>query len=244
MSGYFDSLNRRLRTVPAVAVRESARTVVALRPLRPRPAPRAYEQLRERLMALADGHPLQTLVFAGCAGSEGCSEVVREFAESLASSGLNVLLVDADPRGGLATTDSGVPDLTELVAEMRTPQPVAWGKGKLTFVSSPNSTSDKERFLRGPEFAAWLAAQRDAYDYTLLDAPPLLRFADGTMLARLADGVAIVAGAERTQGRALSRAREQLERSGARVLGVVLNRVRDPIPARLRPYFTFLTRDT
>jgi Mrp family chromosome partitioning ATPase len=244
MSGYFDSLNRRLREAPA-AVREAPVVApVALRPLRARPAPAAYGALRERLLALADGNPLQTLLFAGCQGDEGCSEVVRGFGESLAALGLSVMVVDADTRGEDRPASEGVPDLAALVAGADPPPAIEVGKGRLTTVPGPRLRGEKERFLRGDDLAAWLVAQRTVHDYVLLDAPPVLKFADGMMVGRLADGVALVAQSGRTPGAAIARAREGLERAGVRVLGVILNRVKDPIPPGLRPYLAFLDRNT
>jgi Mrp family chromosome partitioning ATPase len=50
------------------------------------------------------------------------------------------------------------------------------------------------------------------------------------------DGVVLVARAGITRGDALVRARQQLERAGTTVLGVVLNQVRNPVPLFLRRY--------
>jgi Mrp family chromosome partitioning ATPase len=55
-------------------------------------------------------------------------------------------------------------------------------------------------------------------------------------MARLCDGVVIVVRSETTERDDLARARDQLARSGANVIGVVMNRVRNPIPMFLRPY--------
>ena len=105
MSAYFESLNRRVSTPPAAsapaaapepAVVRPAPTRVAVRRLAPGAVPSAYATLRERLMVAAQGKTLKSIVFAGCDGAEGCTQVTREFAESLASAGLNVLLVDAE----------------------------------------------------------------------------------------------------------------------------------------------------
>ena len=107
MSAYFESLNRRVSTPPVASAPAAgaracgvrpAPTRVAVRRLSPGAVPRAYATLRERLMVAAQGKTLKSLVFAGCDGGEGCTQVAREFAESLASAGLNVLLVDADIR--------------------------------------------------------------------------------------------------------------------------------------------------
>jgi len=94
----------------------------------------------------------------------------------------------------------------------------------------------KESFLQSPAAAFWLDKQRSTYDYTLLDAPPILRQADGTLASVFCDGVVLVARAGITRGDALARARQQLERAGTTVLGAVLNQVRNPVPLFLRRY--------
>jgi capsular exopolysaccharide synthesis family protein len=210
-----------------------------LRRLTPGEVPRGYTALAERLMVRANGTPLRTLVFAGCAGTEGSTSVVLEFAESLAGSGMSVLLVDADLRtsGLTAGISADGADLIEVVGNRQTPQASQWGRGTLTIVPSPKvSHADKDRFFRSKEFATWLDEQRSIHDYVLLDAPPLLHFADGNLMARLCDGVVIVVRSETTERDDLARARDQLARSGANVIGVVMNRVRNPIPMFLRPY--------
>ena len=101
---------------------------------------------------------------------------------------------------------------------------------------SPAALADKETFLRSPELAFWLDTQRTAFDYTFLDAPPILRHADGTLSSLFCDGVVLVARAGVTRGDALARARQQIERAGGKVLGAVLNQVRNPVPVFLRRY--------
>ena len=241
MSDYFHALNRRPNIAVFVrAPQQTLRTPYPVRRLAPGEMPAEYARLRDKLMVAAHDRPLRTLVFAGCEGGEGCTRVTREFAEALASSGLNMLLVDADLRtsdltAGVATSG---PDLTEIVAERGTLTGVEWGNGRLAVISSPACHQDKERFFRAPEFATWLEDQRQGHDYVLLDAPPLLRHAEGILVSRLCDGVVIVVQAEATRRESLVRAREQLERAEANIVGVVVNRARDHVPAFLRPYIS------
>jgi Mrp family chromosome partitioning ATPase len=247
MSAYFESLNRRQRLEPVAqqlaqepAAEPAARpTPTRLRRLTPGDLPSGYAALAERIMVSANGKPLRTLMFAGCAGGEGSTSVALEFAESLAGAGMNVLLVDADLRtsGLTAGVTPGGADLVEMVSKRQTPPSTQWGRGKLTIVPSPKTPQfDKDRFFRSKEFAAWLEAQQRLHDYLLLDAPPLLHFAEGTLMARLSDGVVIVVRAEVTRRDALLRAREQLTKAGAHVIGVVMNRVKDPVPPFLKQY--------
>jgi Mrp family chromosome partitioning ATPase len=185
------------------------------------------------MLARANGRPIKTLVFVGCRGGVGCSRVAREFAESLVASGLAVLLVEADAHAAGLTIATAEPDRAQKTGGNDTSP-----KGRLAIVRSPGVEKTKERVFRAPEFAEWLESQAAAYDYVVLDAPPLREFADGILLGRLSDGVVIVVQAEVTEKNELARAREQLEGAGVPLLGVVLNRTRDAIPALLKPYLS------
>jgi Mrp family chromosome partitioning ATPase len=253
MSGYFDALNRRAQrsaiglgespgapTPPDTTGPDRGEASDGFDASREALAPAPYAALREKLLVTANGKPLKTLVFAGCTGGEGCTRVLREFAATLARSGSNVLVIDADLRtsGAAASMAPRGADLMELMRAGRRAPASRCGRGQLTVVSNPASAPGKEHVFGTPEFATWLDGQRSAYDYVLLDAPPLLRFADGTLIGRLSDGAVIVVQAEATQREALVRAREQLQRAGVNVVGVVLNRARNPVPAALRPYLS------
>lgn len=226
MSNYFDVLNRHAR-LNAGGGPDGA----------PTERPPGYDMLVERLLVEANGNPLRVLAFAGCEGGEGCTQVVRGYAEMLAATGFNVLLVDADVRTS-ALTERMRPrgDLWAAVTGGSNPAAISYGKGKLTIIGSPRSAPDKAQCFQSAAFGTWLEKQRDRYDYVLLDVPPLLRFAEGTHVGRQADGVVIIVRADGTNRDLLVRARDQMTRAGAHVVGVVLNRVRDPVPAGLRRY--------
>ena len=238
MSAYFQSLNRHLRLADAPRVlQRAARPEVPLRRLRPAEIPPEYALLRDKLVLAGKGRRLGVLAFSACEGAEGCTWVVREFAEALASIGLGVLLVDADLRTqGLTRRlrPEGL-DLTASVAEGRTPTANRWGPGSLAVVPGPEAPPNIERFFGSAEFAAWVDVQRASFDYILFDVPPASR-ADSVLLGKLCDGMVLVAEAAHTRRAALMRAHTQLERSGVNVVGLILNRTRDPVPDVVRRY--------
>jgi Mrp family chromosome partitioning ATPase len=73
-----------------------------------------------------------------------------------------------------------------------------------------------------------VTAWRKEYDHIIVDTPPMLPFADALVLSARADGVILVTRSGVSRRKALIRAREVLTRSGANVLGFVLNAVRHP----------------
>lgn len=233
MSSYFETLNRHVRDVP-IPRTPAPFPPVAARPVKSRPHALGDAMLRESLLARSNGHRFKVLVFAGCEGGEGCTQLVRGFAETLAASGLNVLVVNADTQTATEITGTGVPTPTSA------DQALVVGGGRVTLTRSPTSVRDKEHLFSGTKLAAWIETQRRTYDYVLVDAPPLLRFADGVALGRLGDGVVLVAQAGKTRGDSIARAREKLEHADLHPLGVVLNRTSDPVPPSLRRHFKFL----
>ena len=66
---------------------------------------------------------------------------------------------------------------------------------------------------------------RDTYDYIIIDCPPLGVVIDAAIIGRLSDGAIMVVEAGKTKYRLAQNVKDQLENSGASVLGVVLNKV-------------------
>jgi len=66
------------------------------------------------------------------------------------------------------------------------------------------------------------------YDHIIVDTPPLLPFADALALSARANGVILVTRSGVSRTKALLRARDILSRSGANILGFVLNAVKRP----------------
>jgi len=75
-------------------------------------------------------------------------------------------------------------------------------------------------------------------DMVLFDSPPLLGVVDAALLAHACDATLLVILAGSTRRDALTRAKEQLTQSGARLLGVVLNRVSTPRRSYYDDYYS------
>jgi Mrp family chromosome partitioning ATPase len=62
-------------------------------------------------------------------------------------------------------------------------------------------------------------------DIIIFDTPPCLPLADAAILSRYVDGVLMVVDAGRTRRESAIHAKETMERAGAHILGVSMNRV-------------------
>ena len=74
---------------------------------------------------------------------------------------------------------------------------------------------------------------RPQFDFIVVDGPPVNHYADASVLATKVDGVILVVEADSTPVVEAEAAKRQLDKVGARILGVVLNRQRSYIPAFL-----------
>ena len=77
----------------------------------------------------------------------------------------------------------------------------------------------------GRGLAELLEEASSEYDLVVLDAPPLLGFAEPLQMATAVDGVVVVARAGRTSRKAVASVLATLNRLRAKVVGVVLNEV-------------------
>ncbi len=77
-----------------------------------------------------------------------------------------------------------------------------------------------------------LARLKEEAEIVIIDSPPMLARSDAFRLASIADGVIVVADANRTRTSALRRTLQYVEQArahaGSRFLGVVLNRFQPP----------------
>jgi len=71
--------------------------------------------------------------------------------------------------------------------------------------------------------AAFMAQLRNAYDFIIIDSPPVLPVTDAVILGHFADAVVLVMNGQKAPRELVRRARDQLAQAGANVIGVVVN---------------------
>ena len=74
-------------------------------------------------------------------------------------------------------------------------------------------------------FSDLLKELRNTYDYIILDTPPLGSVTDAAIVAKECDGAVLVIESERVSYKLAQKVQEQLEKTGCKILGAVLNKV-------------------
>ena len=86
---------------------------------------------------------------------------------------------------------------------------------------APNPTE----MLGDDQFGQLLKAARQVFEYVIVDTPPLGTVVDAAVIAQYCDGALMVVESDSTSYRACQKVKSQLERSGCKLLGAVLNKV-------------------
>ena len=194
------------------------------------PVSEAFRLLRTNLEFAGVDHPIRRLLVTSTGPNEGKTTVVVNLAAVFAQGGKKVVIMDADLRRPKVHRFLGLGNQLGLSDLFR---------GNVTLPMVSQSISDLENvsvITTGslpPNPAELLASAKMDHildevgrgsDILIVDSPPSL-VADVQILAAKVDGVIMVIHPGHTKSDSALATMEQLKHAGARVVGVVLNRI-------------------
>jgi capsular exopolysaccharide synthesis family protein len=192
-------------------------------------AAEAYRSLAANLQFAYSDRQLQMIGVTSAAQGEGKSTTIANLAVALTQAGRRVILIDADLRRpgqhtlfGLAR-DEG---LSDLLAGDGSHLPLKDTPTGVRVLTSGSVSNNPLEVLGSRRLDQVLALARAQADFVLIDTPPAGALADAAVLAPRLEGMLLVVSAGKTKRDLARRAREQLERVNANLLGVVLTDVR------------------
>jgi Mrp family chromosome partitioning ATPase len=196
-------------------------------------------KLVQRLFLSAGQSIPKTVMFAAIDSDNGCSSLCAVIGGFLAESvSGSVCLVDGNFRAPALATALGVQNHYGFADALRQEGAIKSfakqiGPNNLWLLSSGSLPQDSLDLLNGGRLKERLSELRAEFDYLLIEAPPLSRYADGVILSRLVDGVVLILEASGTRREAALRVTESLRTSNIPILGAVLNNRTFPIPDAL-----------
>lgn len=182
------------------------------------------------------GDDIKTILFTSSVPDEGKSTVSFDLARSLTESGKSVLLIDTDMRKsvlvgrlraktldkgeirGLSHYLSGQMGLSEVLYATQIP--------KLFMVFAGPSVPNPTEILEKKYFAELIDFARKQFDYVLIDCAPVGAAIDAAIVAKHCDGAVLVIAQGVANSRMIGSVKKQLEASGVRILGAILNKVK------------------
>lgn len=190
------------------------------------------------LYSVGSGKPYVVAV-TSANGGEGKTTVVANLAMAMATSGKRVLAISADlrkptlygyfpdaTRAGLLDVLSGSRNLKEATGWVNLNGSSAGG-GRLGVLATDARFRDPARLFESTDIGHVLDEARHHYDVILIDAPPLLRTPEASIIASLADASLIVGRVGTLTRDDAHAALERLTTAHAKTLGVIVSNARE-----------------
>ena len=206
------------------------------------PQQEAFRHLRTNIYAAAQGGPPHTFLVTSAEPGEGKSTIVTNLALAMAQSGRRVIAVDGDLRRptlhtnfqlsmriGLTSVLDGKLRLQEAVQDTEV-------SGLSVLASGPLPPNPAE-LLGSTRMRALLEELPQHFDMVLVDAPALLPVTDAAVIAPMVDGVLLVVDCAQSGREAVRSACRELTGVGARLVGLVVNRVHQSPGQRYYDYY-------
>src|SRR5690554_3003864 len=189
-----------------------------------------YRQIRTNLQFVDAASRPRSIVVTSSRGGEGKSVTALNLAMALADTGVSVCLVDADLRRPSVARYLGLEGAAGLTTVLirragldDVLQPV--GSAGLEVLTAGRTPPNPSELLGSRAMADIVEELERRYEVVLFDCAPLLPVTDAAILSKTTDGILLVAGSGIVSKDELTESTGKLATVGARVLGVVLNRV-------------------
>ena len=181
---------------------------------------------------MADGKQIKTLAVTSSTSAEGKSTISHNLGIVLAEFDLRVLIVDADlrkPKLHKLAQIANKSGLSEIISQSQ-----SWSDcihsgavDNLDLIPAGATSPNPIALLNSQRMKQLVAEWSEAYDYVIIDTPPIGVIADAKSLAQEVDSMLFVTAIERASRKAISNSVEILQNSQCHIAGVVANMV-DP----------------
>ena len=190
----------------------------------------ALGKIKMNLGFLSVDRSYTCIMFSSSVAGEGKSTIVANLALSLSASEKKVLIIDADLRRptqhklfkvvnqvGLSDIMAKRLDWHEYTCETDT--------SNIKLITAGRTPPNPAEMLASKRMGEFLNECREAFDYVLVDCPPILLVADTISLSKHADGIVIVVRYNYTTRQALASVKEELKLANVRIIGTIFNAV-------------------
>lgn len=218
--------NRQVVLAQGEMVKPGAQLILAHDPDNPRSE--KIRALRTELLLLSEASShANTIALLSANSGEGRSQLAAELAIAFSQLGRRTLLVDADlrqPKQHILFGSTNEVGLAEAISRNQKPwfHPVN-GLPTLSLLTAGTAPPNPLELISDGRFSRYLQDWRKAFEFVILDTPPIKAFADGLAIATLAGRVIVVSRGQHTS---YTETREMLRRLAAtqsQILGAVIN---------------------
>ncbi len=190
----------------------------------------AYKRVRTNITF--SGEDIRVVAVTSSVPNEGKSEVSFHLAASFAEDGKKVLYIDADIRKSVTLARYGVDKETKglshyLTGQTKELEAVIYESDipNLSVIFTGAKAPNPAELLGRPKFTKMIQTLREQFDMIVIDCPPLGSVIDAVLVAKNCDGTILVVESDAISFKVVQNVKRQLDQSGCKILGVVLNKV-------------------
>jgi capsular exopolysaccharide synthesis family protein len=193
----------------------------------------AYRQLRTSILLSTAGHAPKSLLITSSLPAEGKTTTAVNTAISLAQTGANVLIIDADmrrPRLHSIFNISNAKGLSTLLsselADVSILSVIGYdNESRLNLLTSGPVPPNPAELVGSEQMSNLLKIMQKHFTHVVIDSPPIASFTDGVLIASMVDGVILVVHSGKSSRQVIRRSKQLLQDIGVKIFGVVLNNV-------------------
>jgi capsular exopolysaccharide synthesis family protein len=199
--------------------------------IRPKdPISEIYRIIRTRMLfASVDEKPVKCVLVTSPGPQEGKTVTLCNLGIAISQNAQRVLVVDADMRKprlheafgsqnavGLSSFLSGQAQFDSVIQRTLI--------DRVSLVSGGVVPPNPSELLASHKMQEFIDKARTAFDFVLLDTPPVGMLTDAMVVSGLTDGVIVVVESGKTSKRMLARIRQLMEHVKARMIGMIFNK--------------------
>jgi polysaccharide biosynthesis transport protein len=189
----------------------------------------SFRLLKSNLDFFGVASPSKTILVTSPSQGNGKTTIAVNLALAMSMGDENVVLVDADLRRPAVHTVLDLPvkpGLSDVICGDRTPESVVkpWKEDSLDVITSGTRLPNVTEIAGSRRISAILNELKETFEVVIVDAPPLV-ISDAYNLASKVDGVILILVPGQTREEQARAMKEQLDRAGATVIGVVFNKI-------------------
>ena len=196
--------------------------------------PYAVEEAMNRLRINIKfcGKDTRKILLTSCQPNEGKSTVSAYLWKMLAEAGFSTVLVDVDLRKSVMKNrfqmeyDENTKGLNHYLSGMAEYSEVIYQTNVENgyLVPCTQLLENPSALLEDKRFREMLDKLAEEYRFVIIDSPPLGSVSDGALVASMCDGAVLIVRAGQTPKAMIRQSLHEIEQSGCKLLGTVLNR--------------------
>lgn len=192
-----------------------------------------FKGIRTNIIFSNPNEEVQTVVFSSEKIGAGKSTISANVAITYAQAGYKTLLIDGDMRkptqhnlfnksnniglSNLIIKNDGIDDYIDNIQNVK----------NLDILTSGPVPPNPSELIGSNNFYLIFKTLKEKYDMIIIDTPPVNTVTDAQLFAELSKFVILVVDVTKNDKNAIKKSKELIEKTGAKILGVVLNKTTD-----------------